>query len=119
MVTIELNDVQLHGYHGIYEGEKTAGGMYEINLQVAFEEGNTVFERLSDTINYEALFGIIKECMHVATPLLEKLAENIVNKVKKEYLFINDIRVSVYKLNAPMQNFQGKVGVTVHKKFND
>lgn len=119
MVTIELKDVQLHGYHGVYEGEKTAGGNYEVNVQVAFEEKESVFEKLSDTINYESLFAIIQQCMSIATPLLETLAENIVHTIKKEYLFINDVRVSVYKLNPPMAYFQGKVGVTVHKKFND
>ncbi len=39
MISIELIDVQLHGFHGIYEGEGKIGNPYIINLEVKYNEG--------------------------------------------------------------------------------
>jgi dihydroneopterin aldolase len=119
MVTIHLNKVIMHAHHGVYKEEEKIGSNYELNLAVKFDEDNSKFERINDTISYEDLFAIVKKKMMVPTPLLEKVCEGIIRKIRHEFSGIREISVSIFKLEPPMENFQGRVGVTMRKKFDD
>jgi dihydroneopterin aldolase len=118
MVVIELNQVKLHAFHGIYEGEKLTGSAYEINVRVVYEEGDSTFDDLKNTINYVEILDIVKQRMRIPTGLLEKVADSIIRKIRHQYPFCTEISISIYKLDAPVENFQGKLGVTLHKKFD-
>src|SRR5215467_6257377 len=117
MIFIELQQLRFHAFHGLYEGEKKTGGPFEVNVKVGYEERISSFDRLDDTINYEEIFSIVKQQMQVATPLLEKVGQNILNKIKQRFPFTKEVTVSIYKLEAPLQTFEGRVGITIEKKF--
>ena len=119
MVTIHLHNLLMRAHHGVYEEEERIGANYELNLDVKFDDENAKFEQLQDTINYEELYGIVKKKMMAPTPLLEKVCEGIIRKIKHEYAGVTEITISIYKLEAPIENFQGKVGVTMRKNFDD
>jgi dihydroneopterin aldolase len=118
MVVIELNQVRLRAFHGIYEGEKLTGSDYEINVRVMYDEGDSTFDDLKNTINYVEILDIVKQRMRMPTGLLEKVADDIIRKMRDQYPFTTEISISIYKLDAPVENFQGKLGVTLHKKFD-
>jgi 7,8-dihydroneopterin aldolase/epimerase/oxygenase len=118
MVVIELNQVKLHAFHGVYEGEKLTGSSYEINVRVAYEEGDSTFDDLKNTINYVTILEIVKQRMRIPTGLLEKVADEIIRQIRHQYPFTKEISLTIYKLEAPVENFQGKIGVTLHKKFD-
>jgi 7,8-dihydroneopterin aldolase/epimerase/oxygenase len=118
MVVIELNQVRLHAFHGVYEGEKLTGSNYEINVRVTYDEGDSTFDDLKNTINYVEILEIVKQRMRVPTGLLEKVADDIIRTIKQQYPFTKEVSFTIYKLDAPVENFQGKIGVTLHKKFD-
>ena len=118
MVTIELQNIRLHAFHGVYEGEKKTGSPYEVSVKVIYNEDDSQFDYLENTINYVDVFGIIKLSMKTPVPLLEKVAAGIIAEIKHRWPFAVDIMVSVYKLEPPIENFQGKIGVTIHKQFD-
>src|ERR1044072_5098386 len=107
MVVIELNELKLHAFHGVYEGEKQTGSGYEVNVRVAYEEGDTTFDDLKNTINYVEILEIVKQRMRIPTGLLEKVADGIIRKIRHQYPFSKEISISIYKLDAPVENFQG------------
>jgi 7,8-dihydroneopterin aldolase/epimerase/oxygenase len=117
MVVIELHNVQVYAFHGIYEGERKSGGPYEVNARVVYEEGDKKFDSLEETINYEQVFRIILQHMEKPTSLLEKVALGIIYAIKEAYPYTGEINLSIYKLEAPLESFQGKIGVTICKKF--
>jgi len=119
MISIELHDIRIFAHHGVYVGEDQMGNNFSVDLVVNFDEGSTHFETLTDTINYEELFEIVKQRMKVDTPLLERIAEGIIRKIKHRYPFVTEARISIYKLQAAIENLQGRVGITMHKKFED
>ena len=119
MVTVHLHNVVMHAHHGIYDEEEKSGSNYELNLDVNFDEHDAKLEKINDTISYEELYGIVRKKMMVPTPLLEKVCEGIIRKIKHEFAGVREISISIYKLEAPIENFQGKVGVTMRKKFDD
>ena len=119
MITIQLHDVSIHAFHGIYEGEEKTGNPYVINLDVTYDEKNSDFKNGAATIDYVDLYGIVKQYMEIREGLLEKVCEAIVAAVKSRFPFINEVNLSIHKLQAPIEFFQGTVGVTMNKKFND
>ena len=118
MVVIELQQVRMHAFHGVYEGEKKTGSVYELNVKVWYDEGDTNFDHLKNTVNYVDILDIVKQRMQIPTGLLEKVADGIIRTIRQQYPFTQEIMVSIYKLEAPVENFQGKLGVTIHKRFD-
>ncbi|NML21941.1 dihydroneopterin aldolase [Pseudoflavitalea sp. G-6-1-2] len=117
MVSIELQNLQLHAYHGLYDGEKKTGSPYEVNVKVSYDEGNAQFDDIRNTINYVEVFEIVKRCMAVPTPLLEKVAEGIIRRIKHQYPFSKEVIISIYKLEPPIENIQGKIGISMKKEW--
>ena len=117
MVTVQLHKLIFSGRHGAFKEELTTGNTFEVSLDVSYEESEHPFMGLDSIVNYVNLFGIIKERMHQPSPLLEKIADEIIIKIKEYYPFIKEATLSIYKLQAPIGNFQGKAGMTLHKKF--
>lgn len=118
MITIELKDVQIQASHGLYKGEAKTGNTYQLDLRVLYDEGTRTFDKLENTINYVKLYEIVRQRMQTATPLLERLCDDIIKEIKLQYPYIKEARISLYKLQAPLENFEGKVGVTLQKIFD-
>lgn len=119
MVTVHLHQLVMHAYHGVYEQEHKTGNNYEINLDVTYKERDQQFENIHDTVSYEDLFSIVKKRMQAPAELLEKVCEGIIRKIKHEYPHVNEVFISIYKLQPPIENLQGKVGVSMRKSFDD
>ncbi|HXB34433.1 MAG TPA: dihydroneopterin aldolase [Puia sp.] len=117
MVTVQLHKLIFSGRHGVFKEELATGNTFEVNLDVTYNEETHAFGGLDSIVNYVNLFGIVKERMHQPSPLLEKIADEIIGKIREQYPFILEVVLSIYKLQAPIGNFQGKAGITLNKKF--
>ena len=104
-------------HHGVYEEERRVMNSFEVNLSVSYMENNPVFERIADTISYVNLFKIVQEKMKEPVYLLEKICQGIILNIKHQYPTVSEIRISIFKLQAPIEHFVGKVGVTMHRSF--
>lgn len=118
MVTIELQNIRLKGYHGFYEGEEAIGSMYEINLKVSYHEGRSDFSDIRDTINYAELYDIVRQRMQARMPLLERVADGIVRRIKHQYPNTKEVVISIFKLQPPIESLEGRIGITLHKTFD-
>lgn len=118
MLTVHLSDLVFHAHHGVYNGESAVGNNFEVNLSVTYDEENIKLNDLKNVINYEELYTIVKKRMAVPMPLLEEVAESIIRKIRHEYANIQEVSVTILKLNAPIEGIHGKVGITLTKKFN-
>ncbi|HTQ66653.1 MAG TPA: dihydroneopterin aldolase [Puia sp.] len=119
MITVELHNLILHGHHGIFEEEKKVMNTFEVNLSVKYDEKRSDFNRIEDTISYVDLYEIVKQKIGVPVFLLEKLCQEIIHKIKNQYPSVREVNISIYKMQAPIENFQGKAGVSMRKKFDD
>ena len=117
MVTVSVDQLKLHAFHGVYSGEPLVGGDFEVNLDVDYEEANLGFDKLDDTISYVALIDILKLRMESPTQLLEKVAKLISDDIKRTFPQITASRISIYKLQAPIARFQGRVGVVISRVY--
>ncbi|MEP7278405.1 MAG: dihydroneopterin aldolase [Bacteroidota bacterium] len=119
MLTVHLSGLRFFAHHGIYDGEPETGGEFEVDVQVKYDEKAIKFDALKNVLSYEDLYHIVKKRMIVPTPLVEAVAESIIHKIRHEYSYVKEVNISIFKLQAPIEQFQGKVGITLQKKFDD
>ena len=119
MVIIELKDVELYAYHGVGDAERITGGRYLVNVRITYEEKKSTFSDLNDTINYLTVFNLVRQRMAVPSTLLEQVAADIIQEIQQQFNIVNEIECSIYKIRAPIENLNGKVGIHLLKKFND
>jgi dihydroneopterin aldolase len=101
----------------MFREEKILGNDFEVNMDVVIDAPEKI-SKLHQSVDYVALHAIIKEVMDVPTPLLETVVQELAERVG---LFDNKIKlvtVSVKKLNPPIINFQGTVGISYSKAFS-
>jgi 7,8-dihydroneopterin aldolase/epimerase/oxygenase len=116
MIAVHLKNITFHAHHGLYEGEEKTGGRFEVNLTAWYDPKGRV-TTLEQTINYVVLFEIVKEQMQLRSGLIEKVAENICETIKTRFPVITEIMLDIYKSSPPIENFNGKVGITLHKHY--
>jgi len=119
MITIELRDLIFYEHHGIYEEERRVMNSFEVSLSVSYMDTIPVFEKISDTISYVNLFRIVQEKMKEPVFLLEKICQGIILNIKHQYPAVSEVKISIFKLQAPIEHFVGKVGVTMHRTFKE
>ncbi|MBK8089518.1 MAG: dihydroneopterin aldolase [Chitinophagaceae bacterium] len=116
MIAVHLKDLKFHAHHGLYAGEEKVGGPFEVNLSVWYNPGGPVVS-IDQTINYVILFNIVKQQMQERTGLLEMVAEKICYTIKDRFPVITEIKIDIYKCSPPIENFQGKTGITMQKTY--
>lgn len=116
MIAVHLKDLKFYAHHGLYAREDKAGGPFEVNLSVYYEPGGKIIS-LDQTINYVALFEIVRQRMMQKSSLIETVAQDICDTIKTRFPVINEIKLDIDKCSPPIENFQGKTGITLHKTF--
>ncbi len=115
MMTIHLNEMIFFAHHGLYDEEKITGARFKVNVDVSFKTGK--IETIIDTINYVLLYELIKKRFANPALLLEMLAQDIAEEMYKVDGRIAIININIQKLNPPIYNFTGYVGITYSKSF--
>ena len=119
MITIELKDLIFYEHHGIYEEERRVMNSFEVSLSVSYMDTIPVFEKIADTISYVNLFRIVQEKMKEPVFLLEKICQGIILNIKHQYPAVSEVKISIFKLQAPIEHFAGRVGVSMHRSFKE
>ncbi|HJV20732.1 MAG TPA: dihydroneopterin aldolase [Sediminibacterium sp.] len=112
MMQIHLHELRFFAFHGLYEEERILGNHFEVNMDISYNPVSLPVNQLYDTINYVSVYELIADRMAIATPLLETLATEIAMSVLNRFSMAEQVVVSIYKLGAPIENFEGKLGVS-------
>lgn len=115
---IHLEKIKLFGYHGLHAGEEVTGGEFEVSLTSYYTPTEIPINKIEQTVDYTALLSIIKEKVKHPVHLLETLATEIAREIIAKFSMVNEVVISIYKLHAPIENFEGRVGVTFRTKRN-
>ncbi len=114
MNAVHLRGLLFHAYHGLYTGEETVGCPFEVNLTVRYAATEPV-TRLEQTVNYAELYAIVKSEMMQRRDLLETVAESVCNTICQRFQQLQSIEIEIWKLAPPIEQFQGKTGISLHK----
>lgn len=117
MITIHLNKLRFFSHHGVHEEETIVGTDFEMDVSVSFTESGKI-NSLEETINYVAIYNIIKDHMRKPSKLLESVAMKVAEDIQSLDSRIKTINISISKLNPPINNFTGNVCVTYNKEVS-
>ena len=100
---IHLESIQLYAYHGCLPEEALIGSNYTVDvvMETNFSDA-ALHDDLNETIDYCIVFTIVKEEMAIRANLLENVALRIVNRFKSELKALHKVKLTVTKLNPPM-----------------
>lgn len=101
--TIQLTNLRIYAYHGVFEQENIVGNMYivNINVDVDFSEA-ALTDRLSRTVSYADIVDVIKAEMAIISKLLEHAAYRIALSLLSNFDSIKSVSIKLDKENPPM-----------------
>ena len=115
MLTIHLNSLKFHSFHGMHEEEKVLGNGLELNVTVVVRNTDKIVS-LKQTVNYVTLYEIIQKRMDTPTPLLETVAQDLADLICAFDDRIVSVEKKKKKLNPPIHNFHGQISVSYIKE---
>ncbi len=118
MLSVHLHKLIFHGFHGLYEGEEKTGNEFELSLDIYYRVNEDKLTSIRELIDYEAVVHLVRQRMEIPTAIMEELAYSILQKIKHSYPQIEKIDITLYKLNAAITRFQGKVGISISREFD-
>jgi 7,8-dihydroneopterin aldolase/epimerase/oxygenase len=116
-MNIELKGLRFFSEHGMYAEEKKVGNQFEINLTVSYKVPKHVITSIEETVNYVEIYRIVEEEFLGHKQLLETCAMQICDRLHGTFPEIKLIEISIKKINPPITNFTGSVGVSYSKEF--
>jgi dihydroneopterin aldolase len=116
MMQVHLKEVRFYAYHGLDEGEDVLGGEYEVSLSASYMPKEIPVLSITETIDYAILYNLVKQRMRRPAKLLETLVTEIASEIFAKFSNVENVVISIHKLQPPIQNFEGAVGVTFQLK---
>ena len=114
MGQINIEGIKLYAYHGCMEEEAKIGSNYLVDVFIDTDFAYaSVTDNLAQTVDYVVIYDIVKKQMAVRSKLLEHVAKRIFDEIMYTYKSIENLKVSVSKLNPPMNGNVEKVSVVV------
>ena len=95
--------MEFYAFHGCYAEERVVGATFLVTLEMeANLETASHNDNLCDTINYEAVYQIVKAEMQQSSNLIEHVAYRIKHAVCTAFPQLAAVSVSVSKLAPPL-----------------
>jgi dihydroneopterin aldolase len=100
---IELKNMRFHAYHGVFPQEKKTGNEFRVNLKLEVDVSKACLsDSLEDTVNYAAVYDIVKHEMAISSALIEHVAYRIVEQIKKHFPEIETVEIRLAKMTPPV-----------------
>jgi dihydroneopterin aldolase len=114
---IEIKGIKSFGYHGVLESEKVTGQDFYVDVVLEVDLSRaSVSDNVADTINYaEVTDLVIREITGNPVSLIEKLAGNIVDRIKATYPQATTVSITVHKPQAPVNAQVKDISVTINR----
>lgn len=95
--------MEFHAYHGCFREEQIIGTKFIVDLFMAVDTKKAqISDELFDTVNYQAVYTVVKDEMKRKSKLLEHVARRILNRIKKEFPTVEAATIKVRKMNPPL-----------------
>jgi dihydroneopterin aldolase len=112
MGQISIEGMEFFAHHGCFSEEQIIGNRFIVDIILETDTGEAEkTDDLSKTVNYQAVYGLVKEEMAKRSKLLEHIGRRILARIGKEFPQITACRVKVSKLNPPVGGKVERVSV--------
>lgn len=117
MYTISLQNLEFYAYHGYYQEENLIGTNFIVDIHVKIEDKQLNNGELSQTVNYEIIFNIVKLRMNIKYKLLEQFVKDVHDDILTNFKFAKSIEVIIRKKKVPINGMIGESVVKYQKEY--
>lgn len=112
--SLELKNMHFFAYHGILEHETLYGNNFSVTLRFSVDLSDAcISDDVEDTVNYAAVYDLVKEEMAKPSKLIENVAYRILRRVKEAFPQIRRIEVELAKMNPPVAGKMDYSAITI------
>jgi len=116
MGLISISGMEFFAYHGCFAEEQIIGNKFIVDLEfISNTENAELSDDLSKTVNYQAVYGIVKAEMEIKSKLLEHIAKRIIDSVYENFPLIESMKITISKLNPPVGGKVDRVSVSLKR----
>ena len=120
MGKITIEDMQFFACHGCFEEEQITGTRFSVDISINTDTTSAEStDDLSQTIDYQAVYNLVKEEMAIPSKLLEHVARRILDRLLREFPAAATAKIKVSKLNPPVGGKIGLVSITLSGENGD
>ena len=95
--------MRFHAYHGVYAQEKKTGNEFRVDLKLEVDVSKACLsDSLEDTVNYSAVYDIVKHEIEIPSKLIEHVAYQIVAQIKNHFPEIETVEIGFAKMAPPV-----------------
>ena len=116
-----FKNLRFHAFHGALPQERIVGGCFLLNMEVTTGfEAAMQSDKLCDTVDYGAVYELVREEMQKPSKLLEHVAGRICNALFQRFAAIQAVHLTLLKETPPVAHLQcGSLGVEVEMSRNE
>jgi dihydroneopterin aldolase len=119
MGKIFVEGIKIYAYHGCFKEETTIGTNFIVDVELDVDlEKPSITDNIYDTVNYQAVFQVIKDQMAIPSKILEHVSKRIIDALFEQFPTIDKIRLKVSKLNVPLGGQIDSTSVQLIKERN-
>lgn len=115
---MKLEGMEFHAFHGCLEKEKTEGNLFTVDFEGEFKvlpAGES--DCLEDTVDYGAIYELVRREMEKPSELLENVATRIAGAISEAFpKEFRNFKVTVSKRNPPVSGTCAWSRITVSAK---
>jgi dihydroneopterin aldolase len=116
MGLIQIENMEFYSFHGHFKEERIVGNKFFVDLTIEADmKIPAENDNLTDAVNYQRVYEIVKQQMELKSHLLEHIAGRILDAIYAEMEGITKVTVKVSKMNPPMGGKIGSVSVVMSR----
>jgi dihydroneopterin aldolase len=109
MGLIQIEGMEFFAYHGCFKEERVIGTRFMVDVLIETDTSEAeITDDLKKTVNYQAVYKLVKTEMTEKSHLLEHVCRRIVTSLHAHFPEIRQVKVKLMKLNPALAN-GGKV----------
>lgn len=106
--------MRFHAYHGVYAQEKKTGNEFRVDLKLEVDVSKACLsDSLEDTVNYAAVYDIVRHEIEIPSKLIEHVAYRIVEQIKKHFPEIETVEIRLAKMSPPVNGEMEAAEITI------
>lgn len=114
MSVISVEGMEFFAYHGCFKEEQLIGTKFIVDIFLTTDTSKAEeTDELRDTVNYQAIFQLVKKEMEITSKLLEHVGRRILNRVMENFPQIESSTVKIRKMNPPLGGKMNFVSLTL------
>ena len=107
--------MHFYAYHGVLPQERIVGGDYTVSVEAETDVTAAIAtDNVEQTLNYAALYEVVKHEMLIPSNLLEHVAARIGKAIMDNFPQVQALDLTVTKQNPPMGADCQGAGVKLH-----